>query len=60
MHKTKRYARIMAKKKNPAAVALGKRGGKARLKRMSPEQRSEIARKAGQASAVVRWGKKAK
>jgi hypothetical protein len=37
----------MAKRKNPAAVALGKRGAKARLKKLSPEERSEIARKAG-------------
>jgi len=37
----------MAKRKNPAAVALGRRGGKARLKTMTPEQRSAIARKAG-------------
>ena len=41
--------------KNPAAVALGrlggKKGGKARAERMTPEQRSESARKAAQA----RW-----
>jgi general stress protein YciG len=36
-------------KKNPAAVALGRKGGKARLKKLTPEQRSEIARKAGKA-----------
>ena len=36
----------MAKKKNPAAVALGKLGGEARAKRLSDEERSEIARKA--------------
>jgi hypothetical protein len=35
--------------KNPAAVALGSLGGKARSKRLTPEQRSEIARKAGTA-----------
>jgi general stress protein YciG len=50
----------MAKKKDPAAVALGRRGGKARLKTMTSEQRSEIARKAGQASSAARWGKKEK
>jgi hypothetical protein len=50
----------MAKKKDPAAVALGRKGGKARLKKMTAEERSEIARKAGKASAAVRWGKKAK
>jgi hypothetical protein len=36
-------------KKNPAAVALGKKGGKARLTKLTAEQRSEIARKAGKA-----------
>ena len=43
-------------KKNPAAVALGrlggKKGGPARAARLTPEQRREIARKAAQA----RWG----
>jgi len=42
--------------KNPAAVALGrlggKKGGKARAKSLSPERRSEIAKKA----AAARWG----
>ena len=33
-------------KKNPAAVALGKRGAKARMKKMTPEQRSEVAKQA--------------
>lgn len=41
--------------KNPAAVALGrlggKKGGPARAKKLTPEQRSESARKAAQA----RW-----
>jgi len=48
----------MAQRKNPAAVALGKRGAKARLKKLTPEQRSEIARKAGLAGG--RGRKKAK
>lgn len=43
--------------KNPAAVALGrlggKKGGKARAERLSPERRREIARYA----ASVRWKK---
>ncbi len=43
--------------KNPAAVALGrlggKKGGKARAKKLSPERRSEIASLAAQA----RWQK---
>jgi len=38
---------MATKKKNPAAVSLGRKGGKARMKTMTPEQRSEIARKAG-------------
>ena len=44
--------------KNPAAVALGKLGGKkggpARAEKLSPERRSEIAKKAAQ----TRWAKK--
>ena len=39
----------MAKRKNPAAVALGRKGGKARMTKLTPEERSEIARKAGKA-----------
>lgn len=35
-----------------AAAALGSRGGKARAKKMTPERRSEIARRA----ASKRWG----
>jgi hypothetical protein len=41
------------KTKNPHAVALGRTGGKARLKTLTPVQRQEIARKA----AVARWSK---
>jgi hypothetical protein len=45
------------RQKNPAAVALGKLGGKkggdARAKNLSPEQRQAIARHAAQA----RWNK---
>lgn len=41
--------------KNPAAVALGRlgglKGGKARAEKLSPQRRTEIARKAAQA----RW-----
>lgn len=44
----------MAKRKNPAAVALGKRGAKARLKKLTPEKRTEVAKKA----AAARWAKK--
>ena len=37
--------------KDKAAVALGKKGGKARASKLSPERRAEIARKA----AKTRW-----
>lgn len=44
-----------APEKDPAAVALGRKGGlvggKARAAKLSPEKRSEIARKA----AAARW-----
>jgi hypothetical protein len=43
--------------KNPAAVELGrlggKKGGKARAEKLTPERRSEIAKKA----AAARWSK---
>jgi hypothetical protein len=32
--------------KDPAAVALGRKGGVARARKMAPEKRAEIARKA--------------
>lgn len=38
--------------KNPAAVALGRMGGKARAQGLSPKKRKEIAKKA----AKARWG----
>lgn len=37
--------------KDPAAKALGKKGGAARARSMSPERRAEIAKKA----AKARW-----
>jgi hypothetical protein len=43
-------------KKDPAAVALGSKGGKARAKKLTPKQRSEQARKAAQAL----WDKRRK
>lgn len=50
-----REERLRAEGKNPAAVALGrlggKKGGRARAARLTPERRQEIARKAAQA----RW-----
>lgn len=36
--------------KNPHAVILGRKGGKARLTTMTPEERKERARKAVQAT----------
>lgn len=39
--------------KDPNAKALGAKGGAARAKNLTPEQRSEIARKA----AAKRWSK---
>jgi hypothetical protein len=48
----------MAEGKNPAAVELGrfggKKGGKARAEKLSAERRKEIARKA----AKIRWDNK--
>jgi hypothetical protein len=41
------------KKKNPAAVALGKLGGKARAKNAPPKKLSQIGKK----GAAARWGK---
>ena len=37
------------KKKDPAAVALGRKGGKARLRKMTAEERSAVARLGGKA-----------
>jgi hypothetical protein len=53
-----RIIKVMAKKrKNPYAVALGRKGGKiggkARAANMTPEQRSESARNA----VMARWAK---
>ena len=45
----------MAKKKNPAAVALGRKGGKRSRINLMPEQRTELAKKA----AGARWAKAA-
>jgi hypothetical protein len=39
--------------KDPAAVAMGKKGGRARADSMTAEKRSEIAKRA----ADKRWGK---
>jgi general stress protein YciG len=42
--------------KNPAAVSLGRKGGKATAKNRTPEERAEAARKAVEA----RWAKQKK
>lgn len=47
----------MKKKPNPAAQQLGRLGGKARAKALTPAQRSEIARKAVQAR-IAKYGQK--
>ena len=48
------YARLqLMTRKNPHAVAMGKKGGKARWEALSAEERSELMRKAVQA----RWEK---
>ena len=39
--------------KDPAAVAMGRKGGTARAAKMAPERRAEIARKAAE-----KWWKK--
>ena len=41
------------KEKDTNAVALGRKGGKARLQKLTPEQRSDIARKA----VTARWAR---
>jgi hypothetical protein len=44
----------MAKKeKDPNAVALGRKGGKARLHKLTSEERKAIAKRAG----TARWAK---
>jgi hypothetical protein len=56
-HLTEYLLGDMAKKKNPHAVALGKlggsKGGKIRAAKLTPEQRSKIARNA----VLARWEK---
>jgi general stress protein YciG len=44
----------MAKTRKEYAQEFARKGGKARAKALTPEQRKEIARKA----AVTRWSKK--
>jgi hypothetical protein len=47
----KEYNRQWMRKKNPNAVAMGKKGGAARARKLSPERRREIAQK----GAAARW-----
>lgn len=47
----------MTKQKDPAAVALGKKGGKARAAALDPATRRAIATKASRAAAKVRTAK---
>jgi hypothetical protein len=51
-------SKITVKRKNPAAVALGRlgglKGGPARMAKLSAKRRSEIARNA----VLARWNKK--
>jgi hypothetical protein len=44
----------MRRRKDPAAVALGRKGGRATARKLTPEQRSQAARKA----VLARWRKK--
>lgn len=46
----------MSTQKNPAAVALGRKGGEATAKKLTQKQRSAAARKAAEA----RWKSKEK
>jgi hypothetical protein len=54
----KRSSKTTDKKKNPAAVALGRlgglKGGPARMAKLSAKRRSEIARNA----VLARWNKR--
>jgi hypothetical protein len=57
---SKRTSKTTVKKKNPAAVALGRlgglKGGPGRMAKLSAKRRSEIARNA----VLARWSKKNK
>jgi hypothetical protein len=54
MQSATHYATLLRMtKKNPAAVQLGRKGGKATAKKLTPKERTEAARKA----AKARWAK---
>ncbi len=42
----------MTERKNPHAVALGRRGGKARAEKLGPEKLAELMSRAGRASSI--------
>jgi general stress protein YciG len=44
-------------KKDPHAAAMGRKGGKARMKDLSAEERKQLARDAGRASGEARRAK---
>lgn len=46
-------AKKTMRRKDPAAVQLGRRGGMATAKKLTPEQRSESARRA----VTARWAR---
>lgn len=48
------FAECSPEERHEAAVTLGKRGGQARAKKLTPSQRQEIAQKA----AKARWNAK--
>ena len=43
----------MGKRKNRAAAAMGRKGGKSRMRQLTPEERQALARRAAEA----RWRK---
>ena len=45
---------MVKKRKDPAAVALGRKGGRKSRVNLTPEERTALGRKA----AAARWGKK--
>jgi hypothetical protein len=50
-------ASMTTSEKDPAAVALGRKGGEARARNLTAEQRRRIAVKAARAAAVIRTRK---
>ena len=60
LNPTRKVMQFPERKKNPAAVALGKlggmKGGRARAAKLTPQERTEIAQRA----AKARWGRSKK